>query len=83
MKLLRCVVNKGKIRLDFQCFILQPPKSPFFHILHPRAVYLHIRGGGGTGDNLDQLASNDGLTGSIVENLVLANHLSSVLGGVL
>lgn len=46
-------------------------------------LYLHVGGGGGTSDNLDQLASNDGLTSSVVENLVLANHLSSVLGGIL
>lgn len=48
-----------------------------------RVLYLHVGGGGGTSDNLDQLASNDGLTSSVVENLVLANHLSSVLRGVL
>ena len=36
-----------------------------------------------TCDNLDQLAGNDGLTSSVEENLVLADHISGVLGGVL
>ena len=44
---------------------------------------LLLLGGGGTSDNLDQLASNDGLTGSVEENLVLVDHVSCVLGGVL
>jgi hypothetical protein len=44
---------------------------------------LHIRRRGSTSDNLDQLASNDGLAGSVVENLVLADHLTSVLGSVI
>ena len=44
---------------------------------------LHVFRGGGTSDNLDQLASNDGLTGSVEENLVLADHLTGVLGSVL
>lgn len=42
-----------------------------------------LLGGGCTSDNLDQLASNDGLTGSVEENLVLVDHVSSVLGGIL
>jgi len=44
---------------------------------------LLLLGGGGTSDNLDQLASNDGLTGSVEENLVLVDHVSCVLGGVI
>jgi hypothetical protein len=44
---------------------------------------LHIRRSGSTSDNLDQLASDHGLAGSVVENLVLANHLTSVFGSVL
>ena len=35
--------------------------------------------GSRTSDNLDQLASNDGLTGSVEQDLVLANHITSVL----
>lgn len=38
---------------------------------------------GGTGDNLYQLSSDDGLAGTIVENLELVDHVSCVLGGVL
>lgn len=44
---------------------------------------LHVLGGGGTGDNFDQLAGNDGLAGTVEENLVLADHLAGVLGSVL
>ena len=44
---------------------------------------LHISRCGGTSDNFDQLSSNDSLSGSVVQNLVLANHLTSILGGVL
>lgn len=44
---------------------------------------LHISRSSSTSDNLDQLSGNDGLTGSVVENLVFADHLTSVLGGVL
>lgn len=33
-----------------------------------------------TGDNLDKFASNDGLTGSVVQNLELVDHVASVLG---
>jgi len=39
-------------------------------------------GSGRTSDNLDKFASNDGLTSSVVENLELVDHLSSVLGSV-
>ena len=46
-------------------------------------AHLHVLGGDGTRDNLDQFASNGGLAGSVVENLVFANHLAGVLGGVL
>jgi hypothetical protein len=35
-----------------------------------------------TGNNLDKFASNDGLTGSVVENLELVDHVSGVLGSV-
>jgi len=39
-------------------------------------------GSGRTSDNLDKFASNDGLTSSVVENLELVDHLSSVLGSI-
>lgn len=45
--------------------------------------FLHIFRGSSTRDNLDQLAGNDSLSGTVVQDLVLANHLTSVLGGVL
>jgi|SRR5690242_16982290 len=35
-----------------------------------------------TSDDLDQLASNDGLTSTVVENLELVDHVTGVLGGV-
>lgn len=35
-----------------------------------------------TGNNLDKFASNDGLTGTVVENLELVDHVTSVLRGV-
>ena len=44
---------------------------------------LHIGRSGGTSDNFDQLAGNDGLAGTVEENLVLADHLAGVLGSVL
>ena len=44
---------------------------------------LHISRSGSTSDNLNQLSGNDGLTGSVVENLVFADHFTGVLGGVL
>jgi hypothetical protein len=37
----------------------------------------------GTRNNLDKFASNDGLTGTVVQNLELVDHVSGVLGGVL
>jgi hypothetical protein len=40
-------------------------------------------GGSRTSDNLDKFASNDGLTGTVVQDLELVDHVSSVLGGVL
>lgn len=49
----------------------------------PLRFLLHVRRGGGTSDNLDQFACNDGLTGSVEQNLVLVDHLAGVLGGVL
>ena len=36
-----------------------------------------------TGNNLDKFASDDGLTGTVVQNLELVDHVSGVLGGVL
>lgn len=44
---------------------------------------LHVLRGGSTSDNFDQLSGNDSLSGTVVQNLVLANHLTGVLGGVL
>lgn len=49
----------------------------------PHPARLHVLGGGGTSNNLDQLASNDGLSGTVEKNLVLVDHLTGVLGGVL
>lgn len=48
-----------------------------------RHQQLHVRGSGSTSNNFDKFASNDGLSGAVVENLVLANHLIGVLGGIL
>lgn len=59
------------------------PRSKLPWLAHPIWDRLHVLGGRGTSDNLDQLASNDGLSGSVEENLVLVDHLSGVLGGVL
>jgi len=52
---------------------------------HPWLVFafLHVRRSGGTSDNFDKLVGNDGLASSVVKDLVLANHLTGVLGGVL
>jgi hypothetical protein len=36
-----------------------------------------------TSDNLDKFASNDGLTGTVVQDLELVDHVSGVLGSVL
>jgi len=47
------------------------------------AHHLHVLRGGGTSDDFNQLAGNDGLSGAVVQDLVLANHLASVLGGIL
>lgn len=41
-----------------------------------------VLGSGSTSNNLDKFASNDGLTGTVVENLELVDHVTSVLGGV-
>lgn len=43
---------------------------------------LELLEGGSTGDNVDQLVGNDGLTGSVVKDRVLADHVVGVLGGV-
>ncbi len=48
-----------------------------------RCATLHICRRSGTGDDLDQLASDDRLPGSIVEDLEPADHVASVLGSVL
>lgn len=62
---------------------LVPPKSflPQKGISRPQ-LYLLVFGGGGTSDDLDQLASNDGLSGSVEKNLVPVDHLAGVLGGI-
>jgi hypothetical protein len=36
-----------------------------------------------TSNDLDKFAGNDGLTGTVVQNLKLVDHVSGVLGGVL
>jgi hypothetical protein len=43
---------------------------------------LHVLGSSSTGDNFDQFASNDGLSGSVEQNLVLVDHLAGVLGSI-
>lgn len=40
---------------------------------------LHLLGGGGTGDNLDQLAGNDGLTSAVEQNLEPVDHIGGVV----
>lgn len=44
---------------------------------------LHVRRGSSTSDNLNQFSGNDGLSSTVEENLVLVDHLTSVLRGVL
>jgi hypothetical protein len=44
---------------------------------------LHLLRSSSASDDLHQLSCNDGLTGSIIENRVPADHVSSVLRGVL
>ena len=44
---------------------------------------LHVRRGSSTGDNFDQFPRDDCLSGSVVQNLVPADHVTSILGGVL
>ncbi len=70
--------QRGTIDTQRKMSFLVSSRLVSIHILS-----LHILRGGGTSDNLDQLASNDGLTGSVEQNLVLADHLTSVLGSVL
>lgn len=70
----------GPNRASF-CLPLQAKKA-MSTASHP-SVYLHVLGSSGTSNNLDQLASNDGLTGTVEENLVLVDHLTGVLRGVL
>jgi hypothetical protein len=38
---------------------------------------------GSTSDNFDQLSCNDSLSGAIVKNLKLSNHLTSILGCII
>ena len=47
------------------------------------AFYLHVFRSGSTRDDFDQLARDDGLASSVEKDLVLADHLAGVLGGVL
>lgn len=44
---------------------------------------LRVLRSSGTSNNLHQRSSDDGLTGSIVEDLVFVDHVSGVLRGVL
>ena len=60
-----------------------PPYSSLHHWKIIALTSLHVRGGGGTRDNLDELAGNDGLASAVEENLVFLDHVSGVLGGVL
>ena len=41
-----------------------------------------VLGSSRTSNDLDKFASNDGLTSTVVENLELVDHVTSVLGGV-
>jgi hypothetical protein len=41
-----------------------------------------VLGSGGTSDNLDELAGNNGLASAVEQNLELGDHLAGVLGGV-
>lgn len=41
-----------------------------------------LLGGGGTGDNLNQFTGNDGLSGTVEQNLEPVDHVAGVLGGV-
>lgn len=43
---------------------------------------LHVGRSGGTGDNLDQLTGNDGLSGTVEQDLKSVDHITGVLGGV-
>jgi hypothetical protein len=63
--------------------IVGPRLNFFFACVVGCAPRLHVGGGRSTSDNFDQLSRNDGLTGTVEENLVLVDHLASVLGGVL
>lgn len=46
-----------------------------FPLLH---YFLHVGRGGGAGDDLDQFSGDDGLTGTIVQNLEAADHVSGI-----
>ena len=76
--------RKGLLSIDLLIYKI-PPETKVDDMSNEQVVerFLHILRGGGTSDNLDQLASNDGLTGAVVEDLVLVDHLAGVLGGVL
>lgn len=50
---------------------------------HPhRPARLHVCGSGGTSNDLDQLAGNDSLSGTVEQDLEFVDHVTSVLGGV-
>lgn len=42
-------------------------------------IILHVFRRNGTSDNLNQFTSNDGLSGSVEQNLVLSDHVCSVV----
>ena len=84
-------VQTGMMDFGFGPFSFTQVPSPFPSI-HLRLLLidcgclgccLHIGRSGGTSDNFDQLAGNDGLASTVEENLVLADHLAGVLGSVL
>lgn len=47
-----------------------------------RVLYRGLLERRGTGNNVDQLVGNDGLSSSVVQNGVLVDHIGGVLGGV-
>ena len=71
--------DKGNSYFGSACAICTKYKSiPSVGI----STSLSILGCGSTSDNLDQFASNDSLSISVVENLELVNHVAGVLGSV-
>ena len=63
--------------LKYNCTSYAPDIFRFFL----RGLRLFL-GSGGTSDNLDELAGNDGLASTVEQNLELGDHLAGVLGGV-